>query len=56
MLSEQEQKEMAMVFELQAFQENLVWMVEEVGETVDGMKVVKALMDGRKVYSVPKQK
>jgi len=55
-LSEQEQKEMAMVFELQAFQENLVWMVEEVGETVDGMKVVKALMDGRKVYSVPKQK
>ena len=56
MMSEQEQKEMAMVFELQAFQENLVWMVEEVGETVDGMKVVKALMDGRKVYSVPKQK
>ena len=56
MLSEQEQKEMAMVFELQAFQENLVWMVEEVGETVDGMKVVKALRDGRKVYSVPKQK
>lgn len=56
MLSEQEQKEMAMVFELQAFQENLVWMVEEVGETVDGMKVVKALIDGRKVYSVPKQK
>ncbi len=56
MLSEQEQKEMAMVFELQAAQEYLVWMVEEVGETVDGMKVVKALMDGRKVYSVPKQK
>tara|TARA_B100000700_G_scaffold171581_1_gene189574 strand:+ start:705 stop:875 length:171 start_codon:yes stop_codon:yes gene_type:complete len=55
MLSEQEQKEMAMVFELQAFQENLVWMVEDVGETVDGMVVVKALIEGRKVYSVPKQ-
>ena len=54
MLSEQEQKEMAMVFELQAFQENLVWMVEDVGETIDGMKVVEALIDGRKVYYVPK--
>ena len=40
--------------ELQAFQENIVWMVEDVGETIDGMKVVEALIDGRKVYSVPK--
>ena len=46
---------MAMVFELQAYQENIVWMVEGDGETLDGMKAVKALMDGRKVYSVPKQ-
>jgi len=55
MMSEQEQKEMALVFELQAFQENIIWMVENVGETLDGMKVVKALIDGRKVYSVPKK-
>lgn len=55
MMSEQEQKEMAMVFELQAYQENIVWMVEGDGETLDGMKVVKALIDGRKVYSVPKR-
>ncbi len=55
MISEQEQKEMAMVFELQAFQGNTVWMVEGVGETLDGMKVVKALIEGLKVYSVPKK-
>ena len=54
MMSEQEKKEMAMVFELQAFQDTIVWMVEDVGETIDGMKVVEALIDGRKVYSVPK--
>ena len=46
---------MAMVFKLQAYQENIVWMVEGDGETLDGTKVVKALMDGRKVYSVPKR-
>ena len=43
MMSEQEKKEMAMVFELQAFQDNIVWMVEDVGETIDGMKVVGEL-------------
>ena len=55
MISEQEKKEMAIQFELQAFQENTVWMVEGVGETLDGMKVVKALIEGLKVYSVPKK-
>jgi|TARA_R110002012_G_scaffold160467_2_gene322311 hypothetical protein len=56
MLSESEKKEMAMIFELQAFQENIVWMVEGIGETIDGMKVVEAMIEGKKVYSVPKLK
>jgi|TARA_R110001606_G_scaffold360475_1_gene513500 hypothetical protein len=56
MLSEQEKREMAMVFELQAYQENLIWMVEGIGETIDGMKVVEAMIEGKKVYSMPKMK
>ena len=55
MLSELEQKEFAKILEFQAMQENTIWMVEGEGETLDGMKVVKAMMEGRKVYSVPKQ-
>jgi hypothetical protein len=54
MLSENEQREFAKILEFQAMSENTVWMVEDVGETLDGMEVVKALMNGRKVYSVPK--
>ena len=54
MLSEQEQKEFARVLEFQAMQEKSIWFVEGVGKTLDGMKVVKALMDGKNVYSIPK--
>jgi hypothetical protein len=54
MLSELEQKEFAKILEFQALQENTVWMIEGEGETLDGMKVVKAMMDNKKVYSVPK--
>ena len=56
MLNETEQKEFAKVLEFQAMQENISWMVEGVGQTLDGMKVVKAMIEGRKVYSVPKDK
>tara|TARA_R100001163_G_C5053254_1_gene189848 strand:- start:1047 stop:1220 length:174 start_codon:yes stop_codon:yes gene_type:complete len=56
MLNETEQKEFAKVLEFQAMQENTIWMVEGVGKTLDGMKVVKAMIEGRKVYSVPKDK
>tara|TARA_B100000614_G_scaffold201233_1_gene182522 strand:+ start:48 stop:221 length:174 start_codon:yes stop_codon:yes gene_type:complete len=56
MLSEIEQKEFAKVLEFQAMQENTIWMVEGEGATLDGMKVVKAMMENRKVYSVPKDK
>ena len=55
-LNETEQKEFAKVLEFQAMQENTIWMVEGVGQTLDGMKVVKAMIEGRKVYSVPKDK
>ena len=54
MLSELEQKEFAKILEFQALQENTIWMIEGVGETLDGMKVVKAMMERKKVYSVPK--
>ena len=54
MLSELEQKEFAKILEFQALQENTVWMIEGEGETLDGMKVVKPMMDNKKVYSVPK--
>ncbi len=54
MLSESEQKEFAKILEFQAMQENMVWMIEGVGETLDGMKVVKAMMNNKKVYSIPK--
>ena len=56
MLSEIEQKEFAKVLEFQAMQENTIWMVEGEGATLAGMKVVKAMMENRKVYSVPKDK
>ena len=56
MLSEIEQKEFAKVLEFQAMQENTIWMVEGEGATLDGMKVVKAMMENRKVYSIPKDK
>lgn len=56
MLSEQEKKEMALVFELQAVQDNIIWMVEGIGETIDGMNVVDAIIEGKKVYSIPKLK
>ena len=56
MLSDVEQREFAKVLEFQAMQENTIWMVEGVGQTLDGMKVVKAMIEGRKVYSVPKDK
>jgi len=55
MLSKNEKKEMAMIFELQAFQDKIIWMVEGIGETIDGMKVVEAMIEGKKVYSVPKK-
>tara|TARA_Y100000992_G_scaffold249845_1_gene181687 strand:- start:7479 stop:7649 length:171 start_codon:yes stop_codon:yes gene_type:complete len=54
MLSEMEQREFAKVLEFQAMQENTVWIIEGEGETLDGMKVVKAMMNQKKVYSVPK--
>lgn len=55
MLSELEQKEFAKILEFQAMQENTIWMIEGEGETLDGMKVVKAMIENRKVYSVPKK-
>ena len=45
MLNEMEQKEFAKILEFQAMQENTVWMIEGVGQTLDGMKVVKAMMN-----------
>jgi hypothetical protein len=54
MLSEQEQIEFARVLEFQATQEGSMWFVEGVGKTLDGMKVVKALIGGKNVYSIPK--
>jgi hypothetical protein len=54
MLSELEQREFAKILEFQAMQENTVWMIEGEGETLDGMKVVKAMIDNKKVYSIPK--
>ncbi|MBT4661559.1 MAG: hypothetical protein HOC18_06615 [Candidatus Marinimicrobia bacterium] len=54
MLSELEQREFAKILEFQAMQENTVWMIEGEGETLDGMKVVKAMMENKKVYSIPK--
>ena len=54
MLSDLEQREFAKVLEFQAMQENTVWIIEGEGETLDGMKVVKAMMNQKKVYSVPK--
>ena len=54
MLSDVEQREFAKVLEFQAMQENTVWIIEGEGETLDGMKVVKAMMNQKKVYSVPK--
>jgi len=56
MLSELEQKEFAKILEFQAIQEKTIWMIEGEGETLDGMKVVKAMIDGRKVYSIPKER
>ena len=53
-MSEQEQKEFARVLEFQAMQEGSIWFVENVGKTLDGMKVVKALMEGKNVYFIPK--
>jgi hypothetical protein len=55
MLSELEMKEFAKILEFQAMQEATVWMIEGVGETLDGMKVVKAMIENKKVYSVPKR-
>ena len=54
MLSELEQREFAKILDFQAMQENTVWMIEGEGETLDGMKVVKAMIDNKKVYSIPK--
>jgi len=54
MLSEMEQKEFAKILEFQAMQEKSIWFVEGEGKTLDGMKVVKALMEGKKVYFIPK--
>jgi|TARA_R110000824_G_scaffold196955_12_gene380242 hypothetical protein len=54
MLSELEQKEFAKILEFQAMQENTIWVIEGEGKTLDGMQVVTAMMEGRKVYSVPK--
>ena len=54
MLSELEQKEFAKILEFQAMQEKTVWVIEGEGETLDGRKVVKAMMDNKKVYSIPK--
>jgi hypothetical protein len=55
MLSELEMKEFAKILEFQALQEETVWMVEGIGETLDGLIVVKAMMENKKVYSVPKR-
>ena len=54
MLSAIEQKEFAKILEFQAMQENTIWVIEGEGETLDGMKVVKAMMEQKKVYSIPK--
>ncbi len=54
MYIELEQKEFAKILEFQAMQENTIWMIEGEGETLDGMKVVKAMMENKKVYSIPK--
>ena len=56
MLSEREKLEFAKVLEFQAMQEKTIWMVEGIGQTLDGVKVVEAMLEGRKVYSVPKDK
>ncbi len=56
MLNEEEKKEMALIFELEAMQNKTIWMVEGIGETLDGLKVVEAMIAGKKVYSVPKIK
>ena len=50
MLSELEQKEFAKILEFQAMQENTIWMIEGEGETLDGMKVVKAMMENKKEH------
>ena len=44
-----------MILEFQAMKENTVWLIEGEGETLDGMKVVKAMIENKKVYSVPKK-
>ncbi len=56
MLNDVEQREFAKILEFQAMQENTIWIIENEGETLDGMKVVKAMMENKKVYSVPKIK
>ena len=50
MLSEQEMKEFAQVLELQAYQENSEWFIEEEGPILDTMKVVEALFEGKRIY------
>jgi len=55
MLSELEIREFAKILEFQAMQDESIWMIEGIGETLDGMKVVKAMMENKKVYSVPKR-
>ena len=55
MLNEVVQREFAKVLECQAMQENTIWIIEGEGETLDGMKVVKAMMNNKKIYSVPKK-
>ena len=54
MLSEMEQKDFAKILEFQAMQENTIWVIDGIGETLDGMRVVKAMMENKKVYSIPK--
>ena len=54
LLSEQEQEEFARVLEFQAMQDGTIWLIEGIGETLDGKEVVKALMERRNVYSIPK--
>ena len=39
---------------LTTMQENTIWVIEWEGKTLDGKQVVTAMMEGRKVYSVPK--
>ena len=51
MLNEMEQREFAKILEFQAMQENTIWIIEGEGETLDGMKVVKAMLENKGILN-----